>query len=699
MDYRARTKEEQDLLQERYDLAAERIAAIASGEENGLEGHLREYFIRTARFLSMCGDRYELVRTDMLYSSRSFMEMLRENHAFYDDIIPVNYGNSFANPACAVDLLGEEYGRILSFLYVEMRSQRAFVFEQDLYRITILNELFLEVYYIFTRDEPSYKKVRDVVYGFLYDNAMEWVGERTRDLIDPGRNFAVRIIMDSDLTDLRYLYKYGEYISVNEFRTADFLNSLPEEEIRDIASTFTEGFRRGLLLKGIDLSRKHTVNIRYQIGYERVIRAAIMQFREMGLEPVIFRYAMNTLIKSHKARVGYMATSPNPQYEYDHRFDDAIYFDRRMLDRKLDIMKKVLEENASLAEGYAGPAWFEVFGEEPFSPVFKPEAYRLSERQQKLTIEYAARYNQLLDHYISQEKRSYTMIAYPVPSIGEPFPEIFEAVRQINSLDNDSYINIQQKIIDTLDQAEKVRIMGKDENMTNLTVALSYLDDKEKQTKFENCVADVNIPVGEVFTSPKLVGTEGLLHVSSVYLNGLLFKDLRITFEEGRVTDYSCGNFPDPAQGRKYIEENIFFGHSRLPMGEFAIGTNTTAYAIANKYNIMEKMPILIAEKMGPHIALGDTCYSYEEDAPVYNPDGKEMIARENECSALRDKDLKQAYFNCHTDITIPYEDIARLVAVTEDRIEIPIIMEGRFILEGTFDLNIPLDDAEEDEE
>ena len=143
MDYRARTKEEQDLLRERYDLAAERIAAIASGEENGLEGHLREYFIRTARFLSMCGDRYELVRTDMLYSSRSFMEMLRENHAFYDDIIPVNYGNSFANPACAVDLLGEEYGRILSFLYVEMRSQRAFVFEQDLYRITILNELFL----------------------------------------------------------------------------------------------------------------------------------------------------------------------------------------------------------------------------------------------------------------------------------------------------------------------------------------------------------------------------------------------------------------------------------------------------------------------------------------------------------------------------------------------------------------------------
>ena len=43
-------------------------------------------------------------------------------------------------------------------------------------------------------------------------------------------------------------------------------------------------------------------------------------------------------------------------------------------------------------------------------------------------------------------------------------------------------------------------------------------------------------------------------------------------------------------------------------------------------------MPILIAEKMGPHFAVGDTCYSWQEDTPVYNPDGKEIIARDNRC-------------------------------------------------------------------
>ena len=65
-------------------------------------------------------------------------------------------------------------------------------------------------------------------------------------------------------------------------------------------------------------------------------------------------------------------------------------------------------------------------------------------------------------------------------------------------------------------------------------------------------------------------------------------------------------------------------------------------------------MPILIVEKMGPHFAIGDTCYSWEEDYPVFNPiDGKEIVARENEKSALRKTDIQNAYTNCHTDITM----------------------------------------------
>jgi leucyl aminopeptidase (aminopeptidase T) len=62
------------------------------------------------------------------------------------------------------------------------------------------------------------------------------------------------------------------------------------------------------------------------------------------------------------------------------------------------------------------------------------------------------------------------------------------------------------------------------DNRTQMKVALHHLSDPEKETNFENCVADVNIPVGEVFTSPVLKGTEGVLHVTQVYLEGTPFQ-------------------------------------------------------------------------------------------------------------------------------------------------------------------------------
>ena len=44
----------------------------------------------------------------------------------------------------------------------------------------------------------------------------------------------------------------------------------------------------------------------------------------------------------------------------------------------------------------------------------------------------------------------------------------------------------------------------------------------------------------------------------------------------------------------------------------------------------------------------------------MYNPDGKEIIARDNEISILRKEDISKAYFGCHTDITIPYDEFGK---------------------------------------
>ena len=158
------------------------------------------------------------------------------------------------------------------------------------------------------------------------------------------------------------------------------------------------------------------------------------------------------------------------------------------------------------------------------------------------------------------------------------------------------------------------------------------------------------------------------------------------------TTECGCTNFADEEECRKYVRDNILSNHASLPLGEFAIGTNTTAYAAAQKYQIADKLPILIAEKMGPHFAVGDTCYSWAEENKVYNPDGKEIVAKDNSVSILRKEDPGKAYFQCHTDITIPYEELGSITVIREDGTEVDIIRNGRFVLPGTEILNEPLD-------
>ena len=111
----------------------------------------------------------------------------------------------------------------------------------------------------------------------------------------------------------------------------------------------------------------------------------------------------------------------------------------------------------------------------------------------------------------------------------------------------------------------------------------------------------------------------------------------------------------------------------------------------AKKSGIEDKMPIRIAEKTGPHFTVGDPCYAGSEDSRVYTPSGKEIIAKDNSSSLKRRDDVSKAYFNCHTDITLPYEELEEISVVTKEGKHIILLKDGKFVLPGTEILNEPL--------
>ena len=673
----------------RYELAIERIENIKG--ENTVSEKYRDYFRTLADFALLVDKLKEKIENGEYYKF-SIEELECWNTHLYDDVLGEHYKTSYANPAFATEKFGIEYGRLLSFLYTELRGAIPYAFEKKTEYLDILFELFIEVYNQFEEEnEPEYEHVRQTIYWYASDYCDVFLADRIKEQIDPEDNFAVDLIMNSDFNDVRYLYYYGEYVSENEKRTVMHLNELPLETIQKMADVYTEGYRIGFVNTGKNLSKKATVNIRYTLGFERVIRIAIENFRKMGLKPTIYRAGVSVLTKRQHLKIGYYGGIANKQYEYDHKDDQALILDRQFMERKLEVMRTTYEQYKDLARRHAGPACMETFGEEPFTPVSKSETVKLNDKQKEISLEYDSKSSQIVNNYIPGDERSFTIVAYPVPEIGNQYEEIFDEIIKINTLDAKVYEKVQQTIIDALDQGTSVHILGNNGNHTDLRVQLYKLKDPKKETIFENCVADVNIPVGEVFTSPVLEGTNGVLHVSQVYLNELLYKDLEVTFSNGMVADYSCKNFEHELENKEYFLDNVLYRHPTLPLGEFAIGTNTTAYVAAKKYNIADKMPILIAEKMGPHFAVGDTCYSWAEDIKVYNPNGKEIVARDNSVSIQRKEDISAAYFHCHTDITIPYEELKSITVECADGKEIEIIRDGIFVLPGTEILNEPL--------
>nr|WP_317353716.1 aminopeptidase [uncultured Agathobacter sp.] len=663
MSYKEIYKKTNQLYEERLVLVEDRIAQIAD------QPAVKEPFAQYFKDIAVC-----------ILKLKNFKKDSGFNKEFYSGFLKENYGKNYADPEYAVKMLGKDYGQILSAVYAKTADCVKTVFQGDIKYLCIYSELIVELYnYFEDSDDVNAAEINACVYSFMHDYEEIFSEDSIGKMLDPAYDYYARLVEDADVSKDDYLYEYGLYVGNNELMSRKYLASLTDEQIRSMADTYTEGYRIGFITCNKDITKKSVVQIHYPLGFERMVKAAIENFKKMGLSPVMMPYS----------------TSVNKQYDYDHKEDMALWMDKAYVEYRNECLHNALEKNKDIACKCGGPAVIEIFGEEPFAPESKSENASYSNEQQKLSVYMTGRRSQLINQYIKGEERSFTIIAYPVSDIGDSYEEIFAETVKINTLDYILYRDMQQKIIDVLDTADRVHIVGTNGNKTDLYVKIHELENPDKETAFENCVADVNIPVGEVFTSPVLEKTEGKLHVSQVYLNELNFLNLEIDFKDGMIEKYTCTNFDDEEENQKYISDNILYHHKSLPMGEFAIGTNTTAYRMARVYDIAAKMPILIAEKTGPHFAVGDTCYTYDEDNMTYNPDGKAIVARDNSVSILRKEDISKAYFNCHTDITIPYDELGAITVIRHDGSTCDIIRDGRFVLPGTEELNKPLDELD----
>jgi aminopeptidase len=142
----------------------------------------------------------------------------------------------------------------------------------------------------------------------------------------------------------------------------------------------------------------------------------------------------------------------------------------------------------------------------------------------------------------------------------------------------------QQRMIDWLEGKQEIHLQGPETDLRLSVAGRTWI----------NCGGDKNFPDGEIFTGPVEDSVNG--HILFSYpsiMDGREIADIRLRFEDGRVTDASAG------RGEEYLLGVLDADKGARFLGEFAFGTNFDITRFTRN--------ILFDEKIGGtvHMALG----------------------------------------------------------------------------------------------
>lgn len=434
-----------------------------------------------------------------------------------------------------------------------------------------------------------------------------------------------------------------------------------KKDIKIISDKMIYGFLKSLRNKNIYKYKGKKVGIDLFYGQEQIGLEIIKGLHEMDI---------NSYIRSYKN---------NNEYDdilYDHIHDEALFCSESYMKQILLIREKSINNLGNEIKKCIGIIEVSTFGsvlKEKSVYVERPLISK-NELDNMLTIE--SKSTQLLGKVFPKKKYTFQRTSFPDNSIDE---SIKKEILALYAADDDAILKYQEKLIHMLDKFSVIHIKGCNGSLTNLFVNIEKKLDNH-QTKFYNMGSERNLPAGEIYCTPNLNGTNGIIHLNKTFINNDVIVDLFLKIENGMIVEYNCKNFLTEEENIKFLDEKLFENKGRMPISEFAIGTNKKLYDLLKSYHLLDKVPVIILEKTAPHIAIGDTCYAREENQVYYNENGKEVVMKSNELTSSKSED-ENTYFNNHIDIVIPFDTIGYIYGIRSNGDEEEIFINNEILL------------------
>jgi len=319
------------------------------------------------------------------YEEQSLDALMAENYSFYHELKPESYKASYANPVYMTSIFGKDLGQRLCYVYVCIREGIIPAYQSDQLVLSELIQFVFTVYEKFKSNDDKQvtskemiAKLDQAIRDYRCDNLDDQISRYFE------YAFTLKNLYNTEITkfavtstELKYLFKYGVYISDYELQTARFINAYPEAKLDKVAKSIVDAYVTGFKRDNKDITLRHRVRIIANAGQEKMTEK-------------ILNYLEANNLKGFVSTVE--TTSLNQQYEFDHKFDIGLYLNDEVNDLRINAFKEISSRYEADLRDYSGILYIEKFGEEPFSPESNDSRVKLTEVQQKL---------QQKDHFVS----------------------------------------------------------------------------------------------------------------------------------------------------------------------------------------------------------------------------------------------------------------------------------------------------------
>ncbi|MBS7526131.1 aminopeptidase [Fusibacter paucivorans] len=192
---------------------------------------------------------------------------------------------------------------------------------------------------------------------------------------------------------------------------------------------------------------------------------------------------------------------------------------------------------------------------------------------------------------------------------------------------------------------------------TDLTIGLPkghlWLGGADKSSEGHEFVA--NIPTEEIFTAPQYDAVEGIVYSAlPLNLNGNLIEDFSLTFEKGKIVEFTAKKGYDQLKSLVETDEGSAF------LGEVALVPHDSPISNMN----LLFFNTLFDENAACHLAIGKAY-------PVCLENGDKMSMEELKAHGINDSIV-------HEDFMIGTADL-QIVGITADGSEVTVFKDGNF--------------------